>query len=147
MFWWHVFISRTRSITWALDLQPRERLSEIHINGRFFPCMFPPFFGIPGHAAFLLLPLCIIEIGGSPSAAAAVIGFKGLGMMLCDIPGGKIASKIGNKLTMQVAAMVVGFAFLAYSFCDSVILFWLVAFIHGCGSSTFLVGRMSFFGF
>ena len=25
------------------------------------------FFGIPGHAAFLLLPLCIIEIGGSPS--------------------------------------------------------------------------------
>ena len=102
------------------------------------------FFGIPGHAAFLLLPLCIIEIGGSPSAAAAVIGFKGLGMMLCDIPGGKIASKIGNKLTMQVAAMVVGFAFLAYSFCDSVILFWLVAFIHGCGSSTFLVGRMSF---
>ena len=31
-----------------------------------FSCMFPPFFGIPGHAAFLLLPLCIIEIGGSP---------------------------------------------------------------------------------
>ncbi|MEC9247896.1 MAG: MFS transporter [Pseudomonadota bacterium] len=102
------------------------------------------FFGVPGHAAFLLLPLCIIEIGGSPSAAAAVIGFKGLGMMLFDIPGGKIAGKIGNKLTMQLAAMLVGLTFLAYSFCDSVILFWIVAFIHGCGSSTFLVGRMSF---
>ena len=123
MFWWHVFISRTRSITWALDLQPRERLSEIHINGRFFPCMFPLFFSEYQDMRLFYFCHCVIEIGGSSLAAAAVIGFKGLGMMLCDIPGGKIASKIGNKLTMQVVAMVVGFAFLAYSFCDSVVLF------------------------
>jgi len=111
------------------------------ISSLYIPSLF---FGIPGHAAFLLLPLCIIEIGGSPSAAAAVIGFKGLGMMICDIPGGKIARRLGNKLTMELAAMLVGLVFFAYAFCDSVVLFWIMAFIHGCGSSTFLVGRMSF---
>ena len=111
----------------------------------FFPLYLPSLlFGMPGQAAFILLPLCVMEMGGTPSAAAAVIGFKGLGMMVCDIPAGKIAGRIGNRRTMQLAAMLVGFSFFCYSFCDSVILFWLVAFIHGCGSSTFLVGRMSF---
>ena len=64
------------------------------ISSLYVPSLF---FGIPGHAAFLLLPLCIIEIGGSPSAAAAVIGFKGLGMMLCDIPGGKSQVKLATN--------------------------------------------------
>ena len=60
--------------------------------------------GIPGQALFVLLPLYVIDIGGTPAAAAAVIGWRGFGMLIMGLPAGWMASYLGYRSTMLIAS-------------------------------------------
>ncbi len=99
--------------------------------------------GIPGQALFVLLPLYVIDIGGTPAAAAAVIGWRGLGMLLMGLPAGWMASYLGYRKTMLIAGATILLAFSLYGLSKSVLTLYGIAFLHGCGSSTFLLGRMT----
>lgn len=100
--------------------------------------------GVPAQASFVLLPLYVLDLGGSAAAAAAVIGSRGLGMMAMDIPAGMLAARFGEKAVMVMASLLLGIAFLGYALVDSVEWFYLIAFLNGAGSSTFLLGRMAY---
>ena len=106
----------------------------------YFPAIF---MGIPGQALFVLLPLYVIEIGGTPAAAAAVIGARGFGMLLMGLPAGWLASHVGYRRTMLIACVTILVAFLLYSLSKNVLTLCGIAFLHGCGGSTFLLGRMT----
>lgn len=100
--------------------------------------------GVPAQASFVLLPLYVLDLGGSAAAAAAVVGWRGLGMMAMDIPAGMLAARVGEKAVMVVATLLIGAAFLGYALNDSITALYAIAFVNGAGSSTFLLGRMAY---
>lgn len=100
--------------------------------------------GVAGQAILILLPLYVIELGGSLAAAAAAVGFRGLGMMAFDIPAGVLAARFGDKFVMLLAVALVGGAQLAFTLTDDILSIYVISFIYGAGASTFLLGRMSY---
>lgn len=111
----------------------------------FLPLYLPALLlGTAAQAAFVLLPLSVLERGGSAAEAAAVVGARGLGMMAMDIPAGLLAARFGEKTIMVLAVALIGAAFVGYGGCDAVGWFYLIAFLNGGGSSTFLLGRMAY---
>ncbi|MGE0483739.1 MAG: MFS transporter [Gammaproteobacteria bacterium] len=100
--------------------------------------------GVPAQASFVLLPLYVLDAGGSAAAAAAVVGWRGLGMMAMDLPAGMLAARLGEKTLMVAASFLLGLAFLGYAWADDPRWFYLIAFVNGAGSSSFLLGRMAY---
>ncbi|MGE0858577.1 MAG: MFS transporter [Gammaproteobacteria bacterium] len=100
--------------------------------------------GVPAQAGFVLLPLAVLESGAGAAAAAAVVGLRGLGMMALDIPAGMLAARYGERAVMSVAVALLALSFVGYGLAEDVGWFYLVAFLNGAGSSTFLVGRLSY---
>jgi len=105
----------------------------------YFPLLL---IGTVTYSSFLILPLAVLDAGGSTSQAAAVLGLKGFGMMLFDIPAGFLVSRIGSKMAMSVASFLLFSLFILYSFADSPFVFLSLALVHGFISALFLVGRM-----
>ena len=100
--------------------------------------------GIPAQAVLILLPLYVLELGGSLAAAAAIVGLRGIGMMAFDIPAGLLAARVGDRAIMLIAMALLGAAYLMYALTEEVTWFFSIAFLNGAGSSTFLLGRMSY---
>ena len=100
--------------------------------------------GISAQALLVLLPLYVVEVGGSLAAASAAVACRGLGMMAFDIPAGMLAARLGDKAVMMLALVLIGCAQLAYLLTDNVVAICLIAFINGAGASSFLLGRMSY---
>ena len=119
-------------------------MTSIH-RGVLFPVYLPAvFLGVPAQAVLILLPLYVLELGGSVAAASAVVGLRGVGMMVADIPAGMLAGRFGDRVVMLFAMILIGSAYLTYALVNEVSWFYLLAFINGAGSSTFLLGRMSY---
>lgn len=100
--------------------------------------------GIPAQASLVLLPLYVLQLGGSPSAAAAVIGMRALGMLTVDVPAGMLATKFGDKTVMLAAIAAIALSHLAFGLCGQIWLLYVIAFFYGAGGSSFLLGRMSY---
>ena len=100
--------------------------------------------GVPAQAVLILLPLYVLELGGSVAAASAVVGLRGIGMMAFDMPAGLLAARVGDRAIMLIAMVLLGAAYLMYGLADEVAWFYPIAFLNGAGSSTFLLGRMSY---
>ena len=116
------------------------------IHRKVFWSVYTPtiLLGIPAQAVLVLLPLYVLELGGSVASASAVVGLRGLGMMTFDIPAGVLAARFGDRAIMLFAMVLMGVAYLLYGLADEVRWFYWIAFLNGAGSSTFLLGRMSY---
>ena len=111
----------------------------------FLPLYLPALLlGIPAQAAFLLLPLYVLDRGASAATAAAVVGARGLGMMAMDLPAGLLAARYGEKVLMVLAVFFIMLAFAGYGLAENFVWLSCCAFLNGCGSSTFVLGRMSY---
>lgn len=146
---YHVSESVDRHIDSPLNLPhhlENPTLSAEKIHGPVLLPVYAPavFLGLAGQAVLILLPLYVLEIGGSLAAAATAVGFRGLGMMAFDIPAGILAARVGDKVVMLLAIALVGIAQFAYTLTDNVSLIYLIAFLNGAGGSSFLLGRMSY---
>ena len=100
--------------------------------------------GISSQAVLILLPLYVLELGGSAAAAASTIGFCGMGMMTIDIPAGVMAARFGERFVMLLAMVLIGGAYFGFAAVNDVSLLHFIAFLYGAGSSSFLLGRMSY---
>ena len=100
--------------------------------------------GVSSQAILILLPLYVLDVGGSLAAASAAVGFRGLGMMALDIPAGFLAARIGDKGVMLLAIVLLSFAQFGFTMTQDITLLCLIAFINGAGASSFLLGRMSY---
>ena len=109
------------------------------------PLYLPAFLlGVPAQASLVLLPLYVLDLGGSVAAAAAVVGWRAIGMMAMDVPAGMLAARFGDKAVMVTASLFIGVAFVGFALTESIAWLYVIAFISGCGSSTFLLGRMAY---
>ncbi|MEM7465448.1 MAG: MFS transporter [Pseudomonadota bacterium] len=100
--------------------------------------------GIPAQASLVLLPLYVLYLGGSPAAAASIIGVRAVGMMSMDIPAGMLAARYGDKTLMLLASAAIALSHTAFALSKEFWLLYVIAFFYGAGGSSFLLGRMSY---
>lgn len=100
--------------------------------------------GVPSQGVLVLLPLYVLELGGGAAAASAVVGLRGLGMVLMDIPAGILAARVGDRFVMLVAVALLALSYAAFATADGIAWCFPLALLAGAANSTFLLGRMSY---
>ncbi len=111
----------------------------------FGPVYVPSFFMATGQEAMLiLLPLYVLDIGRDAAFAALIVGLRGVGILLFDVPAGMLVTRFGDRpvLLGGVAAVLAGMLLLATS--ESTIFIAAAAILLGCGFSAWMLGRQSY---
>jgi MFS family permease len=95
-------------------------------------------------ALTILLPLYMLDIGASPAFAALVVGLRGIGVLLFDVPAGMLVARFGDKpvLLGGLALILTGFALLGFTTEPALVGFAAVAL--GSGHAAWMLGRQSY---
>lgn len=89
--------------TTSYPAEPASRATVLAVmRGIALPVYLPSFFSaIAQNAMQIMLPLYALEIGGGPALAATVVGLRGAGTMLMDVPAGMLVTRIGDRGVMR----------------------------------------------
>lgn len=95
-------------------------------------------------ALTILLPLYMLDIGASPAFAALVVGLRGVGVLLFDVPAGMLVARFGDKpvLLGGLGFILTGFVLLTVTAEP-----WLLGFAAvalGVGHAAWMLGRQSY---
>ncbi len=105
-------------------------------------------FAVATQAAIVLLPLYILsQRGDSPSAlalASFVVGMRGLGMLLGDLPSGALTTRFGDKPVMLAGAIGVGLTCILFSFSANPVYLVVLTLLYGVSNAAWLLARLSF---
>jgi MFS family permease len=95
-------------------------------------------------ALTILLPLYMLDIGASPAFAALVVGLRGIGVLLFDVPAGMLVGRFGDKpvLLGGLALILAGFALLGFT--TEPVLIGFAAVALGSGHAAWMLGRQSY---
>ena len=95
-------------------------------------------------ALTILLPLYMLEIGASPAFAALVVGLRGVGILLFDVPAGMLVARFGDKpvLLGGLGLILAGFALLSVT--TEPWLIGVAAVSLGTGHAAWMLGRQSY---
>ncbi len=95
-------------------------------------------------ALLVLLPLSVLETGAGAPAAALLIGLRGVGLLLFDLPVGLLLARLGDKpvLLCGLLAMAVSTAMFAMS--GSIWFVGVAAIVSGMGFTAWIIGRQSY---
>ena len=113
---------------------------------RLTPSVFIPAVCIAvGHqATLILLPLYALEVGGGAAAAAAVLGMRGIGTMLADVPAGVAVTRLGDKVTMAAGTLTVTVACAGFALAAAPWVLGLLALVLGAGFGALMLGRLNY---
>ncbi|MEC8834143.1 MAG: MFS transporter [Pseudomonadota bacterium] len=115
------------------------------IRGLIFPVYLPSaLYAIAQNAIQILLPLYALKLGGGLAMAAAMVGMRGIGTMLADVPSGLIVARFGDKAVMVVGLLVLIIMALGCAFTQTAWLVGLTALGFGAGAGMFLLARLTF---
>jgi MFS family permease len=95
-------------------------------------------------ALTILLPLYPLAIGASPAFAALVVGLRGVGILLFDVPAGMLVARFGDKpvLLGGLGLILTGLTLLSVTTEP-----WLLGFAAvalGTGHAAWMLGRQSY---
>lgn len=95
-------------------------------------------------ALLILLPLYVLELGHGAAFAAIVVGLRGVGILLFDLPAGMLVARFGEKpvLLGGLALILAGNVLLALA--SQPWLLMLAALLLGAGFSAWMLGRQSY---
>ncbi len=99
---------------------------------------------ISNQGTLLVLPLYALHLTGDPAFAALVVGLRGLGVLLLDVPAGMITARFGDKSVMFSglacnAVVLVGIALWS----DPWVLA-LLSLVQGGGTAAWFLARQSY---
>jgi MFS family permease len=95
-------------------------------------------------ALMILLPLYVLDAGYNAAFAATIVGLRGVGILLFDIPAGVLVARFGEKaiLLTGLALILAGNVLLAAA--PHPWLLMLAAVLVGAGISAWMIGRQSY---
>ncbi|HEX6998235.1 MAG TPA: MFS transporter [Gammaproteobacteria bacterium] len=95
-------------------------------------------------ALLILLPLYALELGAAPAFAALVVGVRGIGVLLFDVPAGMLVARFGDKpvLIGGLVAILAGLLLLAAV--QEPLLLAAAALLLGAGHAAWMLGRQSY---
>ncbi|RPI61572.1 MAG: MFS transporter, partial [Lysobacterales bacterium] len=95
-------------------------------------------------ALTILLPLYMLEIGASPAFAALVVGLRGIGVLLFDVPAGMLVARFGDKPVLIGGLSLILTGFLLLGLTTNPWLVGLAAVALGSGHAAWMLGRQSY---
>lgn len=115
------------------------------IRKHFLPIVCPSsLFAIVNQALFVIIPLYVLELGGSFALSAGIVGLKGLGMMLADLPAGLLLSRFSDKRIMMLSALFTLMCILLMALVPVLSVVLVASFALGIAHGSWLVGRISY---
>ena len=90
-----------------------------------------------------MIALVAIDLGASVAAAGLVVGLFGFGAFAGSVPGGLIASRLGDRGLMAIATSMMGVATLCVLLRPSLAVFAVLVTLMGSATSMFGVGRLA----
>lgn len=109
------------------------------------PIYLPSFLlAVSQQALLILLPLYVLDLGGGAAIAAVVVGLRGLGMLLFDVPAGLLVSRFGDKPSMLGGLVCMTVTGMALSLVDNLWLLTPFVILYGMGTSAWMLGRLSY---
>jgi MFS family permease len=101
-------------------------------------------FAIGQGAVLPIIPLFALELGASTAVAGFVVGMRGLGLMLFDVPGGVAVSRFGDKGVMVLGTAMVAVVAVGASLSKSVAVLALLMLIMGGGWAFWQLARLAY---
>ena len=109
------------------------------------PIYLPSLILAISHQAFLiLLPLYVLQIGGSAPLAAVIVAFRGLGMLLGDVPSGLLVSRLGHRPVMLGGIVCLGATPVATALGGPIGTLIPIGALAGIGFSAWMMARLSY---
>jgi MFS family permease len=95
-------------------------------------------------ALLILLPLYVLDLGMSAAFAATVVGLRGVGVLIFDVPAGMLVARFGDKpvLLGGLGLILVGNALLALVTHPLALVG--SALLLGAGFAAWMLGRQSY---
>jgi MFS family permease len=95
-------------------------------------------------ALLILLPLHVIALGHGPAFAAAVVGLRGIGMLVFDVPAGVLAARFGDKPVLLGGLALIFGGNLTLALGTHPIWLAFGALLLGAGFAAWMLGRQSY---
>lgn len=95
-------------------------------------------------ALTILLPLYMLEIGASPAFAALVVGLRGVGVLLFDVPAGMLVARFGDKPVLLGGLSLIFTGLLLLGVTTEPLLLGFAAIAVGSGHAAWMLGRQSY---
>lgn len=110
------------------------------------PSIFLPalIYEIGNGAIAPVIALTALDLGASPGAAGIMLAILGVGQVLGDIPSSSLASRIGDRRAMIVAALLASAALLTCRLAPNLFLLALGLLVIGMCNATFYLGRQAY---
>ena len=126
--------------------EPGDRATVLSVmRGIALPVYMPSFFSaIAQNAVQIMLPLYALEIGGGPALAATIVGLRGAGTMLMDVPAGMLVTRIGDRGVMILGLLLATLATFAPAAATGVSVLSFAALGFGAGAGIWVLGRVTF---
>ena len=130
----------------SYSAEPGDRDTVLSVmRGIALPVYMPSFFSaIAQNAVQIMLPLYALEIGGGPALAATIVGLRGAGTMLMDVPAGMLVARIGDRGVMILGLVLATLATFAPAAATGVPVLSFAALGFGAGAGIWVLGRVTF---
>ena len=100
--------------------------------------------GISHQAFLILLPLYVLDLGGSAGLAAVIVAFRGVGMLLGDVPSGFLVSRFGDKRVMVGGMVLLGATSVTVALAGAIWTLVPIGAFTGLGYSAWVMARFSY---
>jgi MFS family permease len=95
-------------------------------------------------ALLLLLPLYVLELGGGVAFAAFVVGLRGIGVLLFDLPAGMLVARFGDKPVLVGGLVAILLSLIAFAVLAEPRVLAVSALLLGAGHAAWMLGRQSY---
>jgi MFS family permease len=95
-------------------------------------------------ALTILLPLYVLDLGASPAVAALIVGLRGVGILLFDVPAGMLVARFGDKPVLLGGLALILAGLLTLGLTTSLWALGAAAVALGSGHAAWMLGRQSY---
>lgn len=101
-------------------------------------------FAVGQGAVIPVIALLALDRGASVAVAGIVVGLRGFGMMLFDIPAGVVVERLGDRRAMTAASVTLALIALGISLRPPLLVFAALIVLMGCAWSVWSLARLSY---
>ncbi|MBT6276980.1 MAG: MFS transporter [Chromatiales bacterium] len=123
------------------DLPPLSAVMRELIGSVYVPSFLA---AIAQNAVMIMLPLYALQFEGGAALAAVMLGARGAGVMIADVPAGVLVSRLGDKWVMTAGLLLLVVVTLVAALFQSPIALLWVALGSGIATGLWLIARLAY---
>lgn len=121
-------------------------MSSSPAHGQLLSSVYLPslLMAISNQGTLLVLPLYALYLTGDPAFAALVVGLRGLGVLLLDVPAGMITARFGDKGVMLGGLLCHALVLFGMAVWADPVVVAVLSVVQGGGTAAWFLARQSY---